>query len=276
MMQLSLARQRFIQEVRQPDEYIDVERAALYIAQEAYPDLDVEEYVAALDGMAEEVRERLPQEEYPLRTIKVINQYLFEDLKFHGNQSNYYDPRNSFFNDVIDRRTGIPISLALVYLSIAQRIAFPMVGVGMPGHFLIRPAGGEVEFLIDAFHRGEILFPQDCEVRLRQMFGGQLAMRSEFLAPVSNRQFLARMLTNLKAIYLSQGAIEPVLSTVERILILFPEAPIELRDRGLIYYRMNRWIEARTDLETYLEVQPKADDRDVITAVLGQIAEQRT
>jgi regulator of sirC expression with transglutaminase-like and TPR domain len=276
MMQLSLARQRFIQEVRQPDEYIDLERAALYIAQEAYPDLDVEEYVAALDAMAEEVRERLPQEEYPLRTIKVLNQYFFEDLKFHGNQSNYYDPRNSFLNDVIDRRTGIPISLALVYLSIAQRIAFPMVGVGMPGHFLIRPAAGEVEFLIDAFHKGEILFPQDCEARLHQMFGGQLAMRSEFLAPVSNRQFLARMLTNLKTIYLSQGAIEPVLSAVERILILFPEAPIELRDRGLIYYRMNRWIEARMDLETYLEVQPKADDRDVITTVLGKIAAQRS
>jgi regulator of sirC expression with transglutaminase-like and TPR domain len=271
-MQLSLARQRFIQEVRQPDEYIDLERAALYIAQETYPDLDVEEYVAALDAMAEEVRERLPCEDYPLRTLKVINHYLYEDLGFRGNQQDYYNPQNSFLNDVIEHRVGIPITLALVYLGIAQRIAFPMVGVGMPGHFLIAPVQDEMAIFVDVFAGGEILFTQDCHDRLRKMFGGKLAMRSDFLTPITNRQFLARMLTNLKAIYLSQGDIDATLAAIERILILFPEAPIELRDRGLIYYRLTRWVEARQDLEQYLTIQPYADDRHLVTNLLEQIA----
>jgi regulator of sirC expression with transglutaminase-like and TPR domain len=271
-MQLSLARQRFIQEVRQPDEYIDLERAALYIAQETNPALDVEAYIAALDAMAEAVRERLPLEEYPLRTIKVLNHYLFEDLGFRGNQANYYDARNSFLHAVIDRRRGIPLTLSLVYLAIAQRIAFPMVGVGMPGHFLITPASTETAFFVDPFNRGEILFQQDCADRLKIMFAGQLEMRPQFLAPVTNRQFLARMLTNLKTIYFSQGDIDNSLATIERILILFPDAPGELRDRGLIYFQLERLIESRLDLETYLSLQPQADDRKVIEGILDQIA----
>ncbi len=270
-MQLSLARQRFIQEVRQPDEYIDLERAALYIAQEAYPDLDVDAYIARLDGMAEAVRQRLPEEEYPLRTIKVLNQYFFDDLGFRGNQTDYYDTKNSLLNDVIDRRVGIPITLSLVYLAIARRIAFPMQGVGMPGHFLITPVAAGTEFFVDAFNQGEILFQQDCVDRLNRMFEGRLAMQPTFLAPVTNQQFLARMLTNLKAIHLSQGDIGALLSTIERILILFPAAPIELRDRGLIYFRLSRWIEARLDLEQYLVAQPQARDRYMIEGVLDQI-----
>jgi regulator of sirC expression with transglutaminase-like and TPR domain len=270
-MQLSLARQRFMQEVRQPDEYIDLERAALYIAQETYPDLDVDAYIALLDGMAEAVRARLPEEEYPLRTIKVLNQYFFDELGFRGNQADYYDTKNSLLNDVIDRRVGIPITLSLIYLAIARRIAFPMQGVGLPGHFLITPVAAGTEFFVDAFNQGEILFQQDCVDRLNLMFEGQLVMQPTFLAPVTNQQFLARMLTNLKAIYLSQGDIGALLSTIERILILFPAAPIELRDRGLIYFRLSRWIESRLDLEQYLTAQPAARDRYMIEGVLDQI-----
>jgi regulator of sirC expression with transglutaminase-like and TPR domain len=271
-MQLSLARQLFIREVRQPDEYVDLERAALYIALETYPDLDIEESIAALDTMADDVRDRLPAEDYPLRTIKVINQYLYDGLGFRGNQADYYDPRNSFLNDVLDRRMGIPITLALVYMGIAQRINFPMVGIGLPGHFLIRPVQDEMEVFVDAFDRGEILFPQDCETRLAQMFDGQLAMRSQFLEPVTHRQFLARMLTNLKAVYTSMGDVEAALSMIERILILFPEAPIELRDRGFILFKLNRWVEAQQDLQSYLAIVPQADDRDIIREILLHIA----
>jgi regulator of sirC expression with transglutaminase-like and TPR domain len=204
-MQLSLARQLFMREVRQPDEYIDLERAAFYIAQEAYPELDVEEYVALLDTMADEVRDRLPVEDYPLRTLKVLNDYLYGELGFKGNQTDYYNPQNSFLNDVLDRRTGIPITLALVYLSLAQRIAFPMEGIALPGHFLIRPVQSEMAIFVDAFNQGEILFEQDCETLLHKMFGDRIAMREQFLAPATNRQFLARMLTNLKATYASSG-----------------------------------------------------------------------
>lgn len=129
------ARQRFIQEIQQPETQINLAKTALYIAQEQYPEIEPEEYLNALDTMASEVLERLPQQRYPLRVIQTINHYLYEDLGFRGNQNHYYDPKNSYFNEVIDRRTGIPITLSLVYLELSKRIDFPMVGIGMPGHF---------------------------------------------------------------------------------------------------------------------------------------------
>ncbi|PSB20584.1 hypothetical protein C7B65_06685 [Phormidesmis priestleyi ULC007] len=272
-MDFSLARQHFYQEVRQPDEQINLERAALYIAQEEYPDLDVDEYLNALDTIAEDIREQLPIESYPLKIVKTINHYLYENLGFIGNTENYYDPCNSFLNDVIDRRTGIPITLSLVYLAIAQRLDFPMVGIGMPGHFLIRPIQEDMEIFVDAFDQGEILFPQDCQDRLNQMSGQIVEMQPQFLAAVTPRQFLARMLTNLKAIYLNRGELEKVLTAIERILILFPDAAFELRDRGILYFRTNRWIEARQDLKAYLEAVPMADDRDTIRKLLDRIGQ---
>lgn len=270
-MDFPIARQRFYQEVRQPDEQINLEKAALYIAQEEYSSLDVDEYLNALDTMADEIRDRLPDEAYPLRILQTINDYLYKDLKFSGNTDNYYDPRNSFLNDVIDRRTGIPITLALVYLAIAQRLAFPMVGIGMPGHFLIRPAVNEMEVFVDAFNNGEILFYQDCEERLQQIYGQPIELQPEFLEAVTPHQFLGRMLTNLKAIYLNQNEIEKCLGAIERILILFPEAPYELRDRGIIYFQTSRWIEAREDLERYLDRVPNANDRPIIEQLLDRI-----
>ncbi len=136
-MEFTLARQLFYQEINLPEAQIDLGKAALYLAKEEYPELDAEEYLNALDVMAAEIKERLPKETYPLRIIKSINNYLYQDLGFKGNTREYYDPRNSFLNQAIERRTGIPITLALVYLEIAKRIDFPMVGIGMPGHFLI-------------------------------------------------------------------------------------------------------------------------------------------
>ncbi len=270
-MDFSLARQRFYQEVRQPDEQITLERAALYIAQEEYPDLDVDEYLNALDTMADDIREQLPIESYPLKILKTINHYLYENLGFVGNTEDYYDPRNSFLNDVIDRRTGIPITLSLVYLAIAQRLDFPMVGIGMPGHFLIRPIQEDMDIFVDAFDQGEIMFLQDCQDRLNRMSGQSVEMQPQFLAAVTPRQFLARMLTNLKATYLNRGEMEQVLRAIERILLLFPNAPFELRDRGILYFRMNRWIEARQDLEAYLDALPMTDDRDTIRTLLKRI-----
>ncbi|WP_208341915.1 SirB1 family protein, partial [Aetokthonos hydrillicola] len=165
-MNFSSARHFFFQEIQQPDECIDLAKAALYIAQEEYPELDPEEYLNALDTMAGEAEERLPYPRYPLRVIQAINQYLYDDLGFAGNRKDFYDPRNSFFNEVIDRRVGIPITLSLVYLEIARRIDFPMVGVGMPGHFLIRPDLPEMELFVDPFNSGEVMFAQDCQERL--------------------------------------------------------------------------------------------------------------
>ncbi len=271
-MEFSLARQRFLQEVRQPEEQINLEKAALYIAQEASPDLEVEEYLNTLDTMADEVRDRLPEEPYPLRMVQLINRYLYEDLKFSGDSEDYYNPQNSFLNSVIDRRMGIPITLSLVYLAIAKRLDFPMVGVGMPGHFLVRPDVEEMELFVDPFNEGEILFQQDCLDRLRKVYGQPIEMQPKYLETVTPRQFLARMLTNLKLVYLDRNEISACLAAIERILILFPDAPFELRDRGLIFFQINRWIEARQDLENYLEVLPTANDREMIQKLLDRMS----
>ncbi len=270
-MNLPLGRLSFYQEINQPDEQINLAKAALDIAQEEYPDLDPDEYLNALDTMAAEVQERLPAQRYPLRVIQIINQYLYDDLGFTGNNENYYDPRNSFLNDVIDRRTGIPIALALVYLEIARRIDFPMVGVGMPGHFLIRPQFEDVGIFVDAFHRGEILFEQDCRDRLAKIYQQSVQLQATFVEPVSSRRFLTRMLTNLKMIYLNRQELQKALATVERILLLFPDAPMELRDRGLLYFQMGRWSEASQDLNIYLAMLPNAEDAGVIRQLLTQI-----
>ncbi|BAZ25461.1 hypothetical protein NIES4073_63660 [Kalymmatonema gypsitolerans NIES-4073] len=267
-MNFSSARQYFDQEIQQPDERIDLAKAALYIAQEEYPNIDPEEYLNAFDTMALELEERLPSQRYPLRVIQSINQYLYDDLGYAGNVEDYYDPRNSYLNDVIERRLGIPITLALVYLELARRIDFPMVGVGMPGHFLIRPDIADTEIFIDTFNGGEIMFPQDCQERLTQFYQQPVQLQPEFLATVSKRQILARMLANLKYIYLNQQELEKALAAVERILLLFPGASLELRDRGLLCYELGLSDQAANDLEAYLAKAPHAQDAAAIRQIL--------
>lgn len=273
-MDFPLGRQNFYQEINQPDAQIDLAASALYIAQEEYPNLDTAAYLNALDVMAAEVEERLPVERYPLRIVQSLNKYLYDDLGYIGNTSDYYDPRNSFLNEVIDRRTGIPITLSLIYLEVARRIDFPMVGINMPGHFLIRPEFKDTGIFVDAFNRGEILFEQDCEERLAQMYQRPVQLQPSFTETVNPRQLLARMLTNLKFIYLDRKDLTKALAAVERILLLFPDAPMELRDRGLLYYQLGYWSKASQDLEMYLAILPNAEDAQVIRRLLEQISSQ--
>lgn len=272
-MNFSRARQLFYREINQPDSSIDLAKAALYMALEEYPDLEPYEYLNILDMMADEVRDRLPAQNYPLRIIQTINRYLYEELQFSSNDADYYDPRNSFFNQVLDRRTGIPISLSLVYLEVAKRIDFPMVGIGMPGHFLIKPDFADAAIFVDAFNGGEILFTEDCQDRISQIYGQVMKLQPAFLAPVSPRQLLARMLGNLKAIYLQQGDAMRVLRAIEQILLLFPDALGELRDRGILYFQLGRLAEARHDLQVYLRNAPNAPDAARIRQLLDRLNE---
>lgn len=264
----------FYQEIHQPDSQIDLAKAALYLAQDEYPNLDIDAYLNAFEVMATEVEERLPKERYPLKMIQCLNSYLYDDLGFTGNTSDYYDPRNSFLNEVIDRRTGIPITLSLVYLEVAQRINFPMTGINMPGHFLIRPEFENTGIFVDAFNQGEILFEQDCEERLARIFGHSVQLQPSFVQPVSHRQLLVRMLTNLKLIYLNNRDLHRALTTVERILLLVPDSPLELRDRGILHYQLGQWSKASEDLEIYLAMLPSAEDADVIRRLLKQLSRE--
>lgn len=273
-MNLPISRQNFLEEINQPDNRINLAKAALYIAQEEYPNLDIQIYLNILDAIAIDIQKRLPSERYPLRTIQIINQYLYDELGYRGNNDNYYDPRNSFLNQVIDRRMGIPITLSLVYLEIARRLDFPMVGVNMPGHFLIRPEFEDVGIFVDPFNGGDILFQQDCETRLTQIYGYPLKLQPSFTKSVSHRQLLARMLTNLKLIYLNYQDLSRALATVEAILLLFPETPGEVRDRGLLHYQLGYPFQAYQDLGTYLSILPNADDAEIIHQLWEQLSRE--
>lgn len=272
-MKFSLPRQRLYQETRQDGDRLNLAAAALCIAWEEYPDLDIDRYLDRLDRMAEEAADRLPRERYPLRVIQAIDRYLFEEQGFHGNNDDYYDPRNSFLNEVLDRRTGIPITLSIVYLEIAKRLDFPMVGIGMPGHFLIRPDFQDAGIFVDAFNNGEVLFPEDCERRLQEIYQQPVQLRPEFLDPISPRRILVRVLTNLKAVYVTRQEMGRALGAIERILLLDPDAMLELRDRGLLYYQAGRAVEAARDLERYLEMRPDAPDASTIQQLLSRLRE---
>ena len=270
-MSQSLARNRFYQEIQQPDDAINLAAAALYIAQEEYPELDYGAYLHRLDTMALELRDRLPEEGYPLKILKTISAYLFEAQGFVGNNQDYYDPRNSFLNQVLDRRTGLPITLSLVYLELARRIGFPMAGVGMPGHFLVRPIMDEMAIFVDPFHKGEIMFEEDCRDRIKQLYGKTARLRPEHLDPIGPRPFLARMLMNLKVIYLQQQDMPRALGVIDRILMLIPDALVERRDRGLIYYQQGQLDTALEDLKYYLRNHPDPRDSFEIQQVVSQI-----
>jgi regulator of sirC expression with transglutaminase-like and TPR domain len=271
MMNSARPRELLYQELQKSDDQVDMARAALYMAQEDYPALEIATQLQVLDNMAEALRGKLPKESYPLKIIRALNHFLFDELGFHGNVRDYYDPRNSFLNEVLARRTGIPITLSLVYLELAKRIDFPMVGVGMPGHFLIRPTVDEMDLFVDPFHGGEVLFSQDCSDRFKQMFGDAAQLNLHHLEPISPTAFLVRMLTNLKMIYLQRRNVPKALDTIDRILMIYPESVTELRDRGLIYYQQGELSKAYLDLEHYLYEKPDAVDAYEIRQVMHQI-----
>ena len=197
-----------------------------------------------------------PKGRYPLKVIQVMNPYLFEELKFSGNQRDYYNPDNSYLNCVIDRRLGIPITLSLLYLEIAHRVGFPMVGVGMPGHFLVRPVVDEMEVFVDPFNQGEVMFVADCQQKFRQLYGGQAQWQPEFLSGVLPKPFLARILNNLKMIYLQLEVYDQAIATLDKLLILMPGQVQQVRDRGLLHYQLENYDMAKQDLEGYLRSHP--------------------
>lgn len=258
------ARQLFTEVVRRPETDIDLARANLLIAKEEYPGLDVEKYLRKIDTLAKEIKKRMGKVESPSETIQQMNQYLFEEKGFRGNTENYYDPRNSFLNDVLDRKTGIPITLSTLYMEVGRRIEFPIVGVGFPGHFLVKYSDETEEILIDPFNQGVILSEEDCQARLDQAYGGTMEFQERFLAAVTKKQILTRILHNLKGIYVQQQDYLKTLSIVERILIINPDAPQEIRDRGLLYYNLQRHVQALIDLERYLKMMPEAPDASSI------------
>jgi regulator of sirC expression with transglutaminase-like and TPR domain len=262
-------RERFAEAVKRGEADIDLAEAALLIAAEAYPGLDVERHLAALDALADAAEPRLSGATSDLERARVLIHFLAAEQRFSGNHDDYYDVRNSFLNDVLERRTGIPITLALVYIEVGRRLGLPMVGVGFPGHFLVKLAGDE-DIVIDPFF-GRILDEQACAERLRTVAGQDATFDRRLLRGASAKEMLVRMLRNLKQIYLQAREFEPALSCSERILLVEPELAHELRDRGLLYHQLECYSAAQSDLERFLTLAPRDDSADAVREKLIEI-----
>jgi len=267
-------RRLFAEMVSRPEPAIDLAEAAFLIAKEEYPDLDIPHYLSRLDAMAADVRGRSKGGEHPLRLLTDLGDYLFREQGFQGNIENYYDPRNSFLNEVLDRRTGIPITLSTIYMEVGRRLGVRLHGVGMPGHFLVKYVGPDQEIIVDPFHGGAIVSPADCQRILDRIHGGRVAFEPRFLNPIGTRQILTRMLSNLKAIHFNQRAYARALSVVERLLMLDPRAANEIRDRGLLCCQLRRYPEAVADLEQYLRLVPGAEDAETVRDHLRSIRQR--
>jgi regulator of sirC expression with transglutaminase-like and TPR domain len=265
---------RFRDLVNRPDEEIDLAEAALLIGKTAYADLDVDRYLDRIEQLATDLKARLPGGSADTDRILALNKFLFEEQGFAPNTENYYDPRNSFLNDVLERRLGIPISLSILYIEVGRRIGLTLRGVSFPGHFLVKCKVGGGVVVLDPYCGGASLSLHDLQQRLREVRGGEVsrAIVAGMLVAANKKEILARVLRNLKGIYLEREQHDAALAVMEWIITLAPADALEIRDRGLLYAKLECSRAALEDLERYLELAPDADD---VPDVRSRIVELR-
>jgi regulator of sirC expression with transglutaminase-like and TPR domain len=239
---------------------LDLGEAALAVAAGHYEQLDVGAYIARIDDLAAGARKRVRRYRRPDRMLKALNDYLFDDLGFRGDLENYYNPSNSFLNEVLDRRTGLPITLSILYIAIGRRIGLPVAGVGMPLHFIVKWVGAEQEIFVDPFYRGEFLTPQGCQERVEAIVGCPIVFERSYLEVTPNRVILYRLLNNLKQIYKRRDEPGRAGRVVDQMLVVAPDSLDDIRDRGLLYLRENALSKGIAWLQRYLERNPDAAD----------------
>jgi regulator of sirC expression with transglutaminase-like and TPR domain len=270
----------FAELVAREDVRIDLAHGCLMIAQDAYPGLDVERYLGELERMALRLRGRLPQSAGAEERVMGLNEFLFDELGFSGNTEAYYDPRNSYLNEVMERRTGIPITLSVLYMALGRRIGLPLEGVSFPGHFLVRLRLRTGMLVLDPFAGGAPQSEDELRARLQRVIPGGLANSvppaglplDEFLEPATHRQILARVLRNLKGIYQKADKPQQLLDVLNRMLLVAPEAHGELRDRGLVYQQLECYRAALKDLSDYVEREPDAPDFDDVRVRMMELS----
>jgi regulator of sirC expression with transglutaminase-like and TPR domain len=264
-------RSRFAAMVGRPEPDIDLAAAALLIAAEEYPQLTPEPYLARLDELAERVRDRQWDATAPIVMLQDLSRVLFEEEGFRGNSENYYDPRNSFLNDVLDRRVGIPLTLSIVYLEVGWRLGLPLRGMNFPAHFMVRYEGEALTLIVDPFHGGAVRFEDEMQDLLDQAFGGSVPLQPKHMRDADRRDILLRMLENLKGTYLNARDDARALAALERILVMLPDSADHVRDSGMILTRMGREREAADALQRYLRLVPDAPDRVRVELLLDQL-----
>jgi len=250
-------------------EPFDLVEASLLVAAEEYPRLEIATETRRLREFGEEAARRVAAHSNPFAKIDAFRAYLFEELRFRGNGEQYDDPRNSFLNEVLTRRLGIPITLSIVYIEVAKLAGIDAQGVGLPGHFVVRLHEQGRSLLVDPYHGGHIITEEDCRDLVVRTTGRASLFRRDILEGTSARTMLIRLLLNLKRIYLAREDYPRALSVVERILIACPDDPKEIRDRGFLLAHLGRTRAAVADLEAYLALEPRAADAE---SVKGRLA----
>lgn len=247
----------FARLVALPDGQIDLVEAALWVAEGDGSSLDVQAELDRIEALAAAAAASVGSASSDRGRIEALNRFLFVEQGFSGNRDDYYDPANSYLNRVLDRRRGIPISLSIVYIALARRLGLDVRGVGFPGHFLVKHLG-ERETVVDPFF-GCVLEEADCRERLVEMVGPSAVFQpGVHLRSASNREILVRLLSNLKHIWLRRRGYVNALASCDRILLLIPDSPSELRDRGLVYEQLGCHAPALADYERILEIAPDA------------------
>lgn len=250
-----------------PDHQVNLAEAALVIAAGEYRDLDIGAYLDRIDDMAARLRRRLRDDIPPTETIIALNHYLFEELGFAGNHAEYYDPRNSYLNEVLDRKLGIPITLSLIYIEIGRRVGLALHGISFPGHFLVRCMVRDGALVLDPYAKGMSLGIEDLQQRVKQLHNGidiEPEVVKSMITATGNKEILVRMLRNLKDIYLHENEMMKALSAAGRIIAVVPDLAEEYRDRGRIYLNLECFRAALADFSHYLSLKPGADDAKTI------------
>ena len=260
--------------MQRDDARFDLARTALLVAAESDPTLDVDTEMARLEKWASELGRRIDPSWNSLQRLARLRTFMYEDLGFKGDVQGYYSPANSLLHSVMSRRLGIPLTLSIVFMEIGWRIGVPFEGVGFPGHFLVRLTGEPGDLLLDPYDHGTSVHEEDCRRMIEMTTGGTVPYDPSMIRSLAKRDMIARLLFNLKVACLKASDDLGALSAVERLLLLHPNDPPELRDRGLLLYRMDRYRDARGALEAYLRARPDALDREVIErhiAALGMM-----
>lgn len=237
-----------------------LDRAALAIPLEDYPGVDIDACLRELDRLAASADVLAGNNRDPLNLLECLNEVVFVQEGLRGNTEDYYDPRNSFINEVLDRKLGIPISLSVIFMEVARRVNLPIQGIGLPGHFIVKYEDTSRRVLVDPFNQGRFLTEDQCQELLDRVYGGSVTVQPAFFQPMEKKAIISRMLFNLKGIYYQREDYYRALCIVERILLLNPGIPSEIRDRGLLYMHTSLFAEALADLEHYLSVAAAPSD----------------
>ncbi len=268
MQPIHPARARLRAQIRRPDQQLNLAEAALCIAWEDQGALDLRAALRELDQLALGARGRVAAGMPGDEVVLALNQFLFVEVGFRGNTWDYHDPANSFLDRVLATRAGLPITLAVVYLEVGWRLGLPVSGVALPGHFLVRYGGGEDALFIDPFNRGRLWTRAECLTQIATFYGPvSPGLVAQVLRPPTRQAILARMLRNLKNLYIERSEFSQALAAADRILLIEPDQPQDVRDRGLLRARLNQFNGALEDLERYARLAPRASD-------LPQIREQ--